>query len=124
MRSVTEVIYDHLSKRLTGDLEGDIETNFAEDVLLLSGFGTFRGHGGIVQSSALLEEAMAGGAFTYSRAVIEGEYGFLEWTGDNSSTVVTNGADSFHVVDGKIVFQSVHYTVLGGRNADEEGGAA
>lgn len=112
MRTVTEVIYDHLERRLAGDLEGDIKANFSEDVVLLSGFGRYRGHSGIRQSAAVLAEGIQGGAYAYNRAVIEGDYGFLEWTGDDGHNVITNGADSYHVVDGKIVFQSVHYTVL------------
>lgn len=109
-RSTTEVIHDHLSRRLVGDLEGDIEANFAEDVLILSGFGTYRGHGGVRESAKLLAEAVAGGEFEYNRTLVEGEFGFLEWSGADDETVVRNGADSFVVRDGLIVFQSIHYT--------------
>jgi len=110
MRTTTQVIHDHLARRLAGDLEGDLERNFSTSVVLLSGFGTYRGHDGIRQSAALLTEAVHGGSFAYNRTVIEGSYGFLEWTADDGEHSISDGADSFHVVDGLIVFQTVHYT--------------
>lgn len=109
-RTTTEVVHDHLMLRLAGDVKRDIRQNFAEDVLILSGFATFRGHDGVQQSADQLAEAISGGAFTYARTVIEGEYGFLEWTAQDGDMVIGDGADSFHVVDGRIVFQSIHYT--------------
>ncbi|GAB2527446.1 nuclear transport factor 2 family protein [Paramicrobacterium agarici] len=109
-RTPTDVIHDHLIKRLEGDLEGDIAHNFSEDILILSGFGTYRGHDGIRQSSAELTEAVASGEFNYNRTVIEREYGFLEWTAKGNDNIIRDGADSYHVVDGLIVLQTIHYT--------------
>ena len=43
--------------------------------------------------------------------LIDGEFAFLEWRAKNHSVEVTEGADSFVVRDGKIVFQSIHYKV-------------
>lgn len=110
-RTTTDVVYDHLCKRMEDDLEGDIRDNFHPDVVLLSGFGTYRGHDGIRQSARLLAEVVGPtGEFTYSRTVIEREYGFLEWTARDGDHCVHDGADSFHVVDGLIVMQTCHYT--------------
>lgn len=118
LRSTTEVVHDHLMKRMGGDLEGDIRDNFHQDVLVLSGFGTYRGHDGIRQSARQLEQAVgAGGSFTFSRTVIEGEYAFLEWTARDGATRVHDGADSFHVVDGRIRMQTCHYTAERGHAA-------
>ncbi|SEB47096.1 hypothetical protein SAMN04489806_0756 [Paramicrobacterium humi] len=109
-RTPTDVIHDHLMKRLEGDLEGDIEQNFSKDIVILSGFGTFRGHDGIRQSSALLAEAVSSGIFNYNRTVIERDYGFLEWTAKGDDDIIRDGADSYFVVDGLIVAQTIHYT--------------
>lgn len=110
-RTTTEVIHDHLMKRMEDGLEGDIRDNYHPDVLVLSGFGTYRGHDGIRQSAQVLGQALgADSEFTYSRTVIEGEYGFLEWTASDAETCIHDGADSFHVVDGRIVMQTCHYT--------------
>jgi hypothetical protein len=96
--------------RLKGDLERDIAENYAPDVVILSGFSTYRGHGGVRQSAAALAEAISGGKFTYARTVIEDDYAFLEWTAVDGDSSIGDGADSFHIRDGRIVFQSVHYT--------------
>ena len=109
-RTTTEVIHDHLARRLDNDLEGDISANFHTGIVILSGFGTYRGHDGIRQSADLLNQAVEGGSFTYARTVIDGEYAFLEWTAKAASNVIRDGADSYHVVDGKIVLQTIHYT--------------
>ena len=109
-RTTTEVIHDHLSRRLGGDVEGDIESNFSPDIIILSGFATYRGHQGIRESAKALAEATSGGTFSYNRTVIEGPYGFLEWTASAEDTKISDGADSFVVHDGLIVFQSIHYT--------------
>lgn len=110
-RTTTEVLHDHLARRLDGDLEGDLAENFSEDVLLLTGFATYRGHDGVRASAAQLREAVGDrGSFVYSRTVIEDDYAFLEWQGRDEKTVVSDGADSFHIVDGKIVMQTIHYT--------------
>jgi hypothetical protein len=112
-RSTTEVVFDHLSRRLAGDLEGDLRSNYDDDVLVLSSFSTFRGWDGVRQSAALLEQAAHSSEFHYNRTVVEGEYGFLEWTAsENGDRSVSNGSDSYHVVDGRIVMQSIHYTAL------------
>lgn len=109
-RSTTEVIEDHLQKRLHGDVEGDISTNFAENVVILSGYGIFHGHDGIRASAAKLQEMLGSSRYSYKRVLIEGEYGYLEWNGSSDDEVIKNGADSYVVRNGKIVAQTIHYT--------------
>ncbi|WP_350348302.1 hypothetical protein ABIQ69_16970 [Agromyces sp. G08B096] len=53
-RSTTEVIHDHLARRLAGDIDGDIEANYSADVVLLSRSGEFRGPDGVRDSAAEL----------------------------------------------------------------------
>ena len=36
---------------------------------------------------------------------------FLEWAYEDSTTRVRDGADSYLIEDGKIVAQTIHYTV-------------
>lgn len=109
-RSTTEVLHDHLARRLDGNVDADIRVNYADDVLILSGFGTFRGKDGVRQSAQELAEAVTGSRFAYNRTAVEGEYAFLEWTASDADTKVCDGADAFHIRDGRIVFQSVHFT--------------
>lgn len=110
MRSTTEVVHDHLLKRLGGDLDGDL-ANYAEDVVMLTGSGEFRGHEGVRQCAAELDRLVGDAAFIYDTTMISGEYGFLQWSArEGEQPVVCDGADSFVVRDGLIVMQTVHYT--------------
>ena len=43
--------------------------------------------------------------------VAHGEVGYLEWTADGPTARVRDGADSFVIRDGRIVAQTIHYTV-------------
>lgn len=108
-----EVIEDHLYKGLFGDTEGDIATNYDTEVLLFTDMGSFCGHVGVQESAKQLNTALANGKFEYSHLLIDGKYAFLEWTGTSKDRVVVDGADSFMIENGKIIFQSIHYTVEG-----------
>lgn len=111
-RTTTEVFEDHLAKRLAGDVEGDIRTNYSPDVVFLTGAGAYKGHDGVRASSKELAKYLPeDSVFEYRHTLVEGEYAFLEWTTRSDHDEVTDGADSFVVRDGKIVFQSIHYTV-------------
>jgi hypothetical protein len=108
-RTTTEVIEDHLVKRLRGQLKKDVETNYAKDVVMLSAFGTFRGHDGIVRSAEKLDRDLGQTEFVYNRTQIEAEYAMLEWSAKKDGRIITTGADAFVVRDGRIVLQTVHY---------------
>ncbi|MCX7522030.1 nuclear transport factor 2 family protein [Microbacterium sp. STN6] len=109
-RTTTEILQSHLSKRLAGDTESDIEENFDENVLLLTSFGVYRGHDGVRASAAELLRELGGSVFHYNHTLIEDDFGFLEWTAESDDEVVRDGADSFVVRDERIVMQSIHYT--------------
>ena len=109
MRTTTEVLHDHLSKRLEGDVDADIADNYAENVTVLSGSGEFRGHEGVRMAADELARLVGAGTFTYTQTLVSGDYAFLEWTADGESQV-KDGADSFVVEKGRIVMQSIHYS--------------
>jgi len=44
--------------------------------------------------------------------LVEGELGFLEWSARGSGAEVEDGADSYLIRDGRIVAQTIHYTVI------------
>ena len=111
-RTTTEVFEDHLAKRLAGDVEGDIRMNYSPDVVFLTGTGAFTGHDGVRASAKELTRYLPeDSVFEYRHTLVEGEYAFLEWTTHSNRGQVTDGADSFVIRDGKIVFQSIHYSV-------------
>lgn len=112
MRTTTEVLHDHLEKRLAGDVEADIATNYASDVILLANTGNYHGHDGVRSSAAdLADNIDSDSVFEYSRTQIADRFAYLEWTATGKDRVVRDGVDSFVVENGKIVFQSIRYTV-------------
>jgi hypothetical protein len=105
------VFEDHLAKRLAGDTESDIEENYAENVVLLTGTGAFEGHDGVRKSAKELERYVGNIPYTYNHTLVKGDYAFLEWTAAGENKAVTDGADGFVIKDGKIVLQTIHYSV-------------
>jgi hypothetical protein len=114
-RTTQEVFDDHLRLRLQGETETDIERNFAGDVVVLSGSGINHGHDGVRTTSGILKKYMPGGSWEYRVRLVDGDYAFLQWVGRSAEgKVVCDGADSFVIRDGRIVFQSIYFTVHGG----------
>jgi hypothetical protein len=113
-RSAREVLYDHLRLAAEKDLETDLERNFSEGVVLLTGYGIFRGIEGVREKALLLERQLPGGRWNYRNVMAEGELGFLEWTAEaDDGSSVHDGADSYLIRDGRIVAMTIHYTVTG-----------
>ncbi len=111
VRSAQDVLEDHLRQGRSASIEVDLARNYAEEVVVLSGRGVFRGHEDLRQLAKLLSEQAPGARFTYKTQLLEGEIGFLEWTTESDEAVIRDGADSYVIRDGKIVAQTIHYTV-------------
>lgn len=113
-RSTQEVFDDHLRLREQGDTDADIARNYAEDVVLLSGTGIHHGHPGAHETARILARYMPNATWEYRTRLVDGDYAFLEWTGRApDGREVCDGADSFTIRDGRIVCQTMHYTVHG-----------
>ena len=110
-RTIDEVFRDHLELRAIGDVERDIERNFAPEVVLLSSYGVFRGHAGVRQSADLLAEHLGEARFGYTRRLVEKDVAFLEWEAWSQEVSVCDGADTFVIRNGLIAIQTIHYTV-------------
>lgn len=118
-RSGQEVLDDHL--RLANDwvhtdldrvLDDDLVRNVSENIVVLINRGTFRGHDGVRQlAQMLLEELPEHRPFQYTYVAVEGRVGFLEWTYEDSTVCVRDGVDSYLIEEGKIVAQTIHYTL-------------
>jgi hypothetical protein len=121
IRTAREVLDDHLNlaQKWEGhevDLEtvvqADLERNVSKDIVLLTSRGTFRGYAGVMELAQMLgEELPEHNSFEYTYVAAEGRMAFLEWAYEDSTTRVTDGADSYLIEDGKIVAQTIHYTV-------------
>jgi hypothetical protein len=113
-RTTQEVFDDHLRLRRQGETEQDMERNYADNVVVLSGSGINHGPDGIRTTATILAKDMPGGSWEYRVRLVEGDYAFLQWTGRTvRARKVCDGADSFVIRDGRIAFQSIHYTVHG-----------
>lgn len=111
MRSTQEVFEDHLRRREQGQLLADLEQDYAEDVVLLREQGATVGREAVRESAERLCLQLPSGSFQYLEKLVHGEYAFLRWRGESDGTVLENGADSFVIRNGKIVMQSLYYTV-------------
>lgn len=110
-RTVREVFEDHLQNRSRKDLDRDISNNYAGDVVILTGYGIFTGHYGVRQSGAILQADLPHATYHYRTTLDAGEIAFLEWTADSDAGSVDDGVDSFLIRDGRILVQTIHYTV-------------
>lgn len=112
-RSAREVLEDHLRLADAWDFETDLARNFSEDIVLLTGYGVFRGVEGVREKARLLSEHLPGGRWTYRTILAEGQLGFLEWTAEaENGARVEDGADSYLIQGGRIRAMTIHYTVL------------
>jgi hypothetical protein len=113
-RSAREVLCDHLRLRRLGKVDMDLARNVSPNLVLLTKWGYFWGHGGLRSCSRKLSSEFPDACFTYKELLVKGDFGFLEWSAESSIASTRDGADSYLVRDGFIVAQSIHYTIHGG----------
>lgn len=73
--------------------------------------GVFRGHAGLREVPERLRVELPDATFTYRTVVVPDDIGFLEWEATSPAGTVRDGADSYVVRDGRIVAQTIHYTI-------------
>ncbi len=113
-RSTQEVLDDHLATSLNGSVEDDLARNYADDVVVVSNWGVEQGHDGVRRMAALLQSQLPQCAFAYRLRLVAGEVGMLDWTGHSPAGSVRHGVDSYIVRDGRIVAQTIRYTLTPG----------
>jgi hypothetical protein len=110
-RTAKEVLDDHLALAAAGDWRTDLDRNVADDIVVLTGFGAFEGRDQVRVLAELLDAQLPRAQFEYTSVLVRGEVAYLEWTADATGARVRDGADSFVIRDGRIVAQTIHYTV-------------
>ncbi len=110
-RSTKEVLEDHLRLSQSGTVDEDLTRNYAQDLIILCARGIFRGHEGLRTLNQFLQEELPNAKFEYHTVLAAEEMAFLEWTAEAENARVEDGADSYLICDGRIVAQTVHYTV-------------
>ena len=77
MRPAQEVFEDHLRLRSLGDLETDLERNYADDVIVLYELGALKGHAAIRRSAHRLGLQLPNAEFQFPTKLVQGEHAFL-----------------------------------------------
>ncbi|MCC7022596.1 MAG: nuclear transport factor 2 family protein [Thermomicrobiales bacterium] len=111
-RTTEEVLRDHLRRRAAGDLEGDLEHNYADDIALLCKSGVFQGCDALRASAEILGLQIPGANYDYLSVQTFEESGFLEWRAESDTVRIDDGADSYLIRDGRIQVQTIHYTPI------------
>jgi len=112
-RSPRRVLDAHLWQSRHGTVDDDLAENFADDVVVLSRWGLELGHDGMRRMAAKLSDELPGMELTYDEVLVRGRFGFLAWTARAADgSQVHDGADSYVIEDGRIVAQTIHYTVV------------
>lgn len=111
MRTAAVVFEDHLRRASERDLEGDLRENYHPDCIVITSSGVHRGYAAVRQLGELLFRQLPSAHWTYGARHVAGRFAFLEWTATETGAKVEDGADSFVIEDGKIVAQTIYYTV-------------
>lgn len=110
-RTNREVLEDHLERAREWTVAEDFEANFHPDCLFVTNYGTFRGLEGAEHLAGILKEELPDGEFDYLNVQVEGDIGFLVWTGRSPTSRVPWGTDTYVFRDGKIAAMTFHYAV-------------
>lgn len=112
-RSTQEVIEEHLELRKQGEIETDLERNFADDVILLTPGRIHHGKDGVRETAEMLERAVSDPeTYNYDSLVCEREVALLEWSAHTERMHIEDGVDSFMVRDGLVRAQTIRYSVI------------
>lgn len=110
-RSTRDIFLDHLARRMGRQIEADIELNYSPDVVLLTSDGAHYGHEGVRHCAATLEKLLPHALLEYTRQLVSGDVAFLEWRASSGGRRIDDGADTLLIRRGRIVAQTIHYTV-------------
>jgi hypothetical protein len=93
---------------VAGNLES-IMADYAADALLVSAMGTLKGHAQIrPMFESILSNMFPAGTSTLKleKQTVEGELGFIIWSGSAPKYEVPFATDTFWIRDGKILVQT------------------
>lgn len=110
-RQAADVLEDHLRAVKQDRLEEDLAENFANDVVIISGAAVYHGHDGVRRCRQELANQVPSARFAYLTQKAEGEAAMVEWQARGQDSEVDDGVESFIIRNGRIVAQTIHYTV-------------
>lgn len=110
-RDTRAVLDDHLRLRMSHDVEGDIARNYAPDVVMLTSVGQYEGHDAVRGCARILQEHVPPHYEVVAKRIC-GRFAFIEWRAREPGRSVEDGADSFVIENGRIVLQTIHYSLM------------
>jgi len=108
-RSTIEVLEDHLERRERGDIKGDLEHNYAQDIVSPCEKGVLMGRDAVRTSAKVLADQLPDAGFCFPFKAVNGEHALLHWNARSANGYVDLGVDTFLIRDGYIVLQTVSY---------------
>ncbi len=106
-----EVLSRHLELSRSHS-EQDFLECYREDSFLIMPDGVRRGIEGIRACYHQLNRDLPNARYIYKVVIVEQDVGFLEWSADSDTHVVTDGVDSYVIRDGYIRAQTIRYTLM------------
>lgn len=103
-RSAEEVLEDHLRCRQCGDAEGDLERNYSSDVVIMNLPRTLKVHHHLRALNEILQQHVPPN-YDIVLKLVHAPYAFIEWRAREPGKSAEDGADSFVIKEGKIIFQ-------------------
>lgn len=105
-----EVLNRHLQLSTSGSGQDFLEC-YRETSFLIMSAGVVRGLDKIRNCYEQLNRELPNARYTYKVVLVEQDVGFVEWSAESDTHVVTDGADSYIIRDGYILAQTIHYTL-------------
>jgi SnoaL-like domain len=119
MRPADEGFEDHPRLRSLGDLEADLERNYADDIVVLCQLGSLKGRAAIRKSARRLGLQLPDAEFQFPTRLVRGEHAFLVWKARSQRFEVEDGGDSFVIRGGRIVVPTIFYRLSKGSLDDQ-----
>jgi hypothetical protein len=110
-RTFEEVFDDHLYLSEIGEYEKDMHRNYSPDTIVLMSGKTYHGYEGITELGKRLEQELPKASYQHQVKQVDKEVALLEWTAQTDEYEVLDGVDSYVFREGKIIAQTIHYTV-------------
>ena len=112
-RSAKEVFDDHLDPASGATWNGTWPATTPPTWSCSPPRGVLRGHDGVRESAALLYRAIRNAdRYVYENAQCEDRVALLEWRAEGRTSAIRDGVDSYLIEHGRIVAQTIHYTVV------------
>ncbi|MEM7485243.1 MAG: nuclear transport factor 2 family protein [Bacteroidota bacterium] len=108
MSKTTEQILNHHLESFGGANIDEVLSDYTEDSVLVDQEKTYKGIDEIrTFFEWLLGVLPPGSDFEMEKLDVTGEYAYIAWNASSAKTDFLLGTDTFHIVNGKIVYQSV-----------------